>query len=348
MKHNNFNLKEKFIKEPEEFNKHTKREQLQYCLGGVLYMPATKDFAQAIISRKYPDLTTIAMCFEDACEDDRVSEAEENVLRMLDTLVEAVQGNRLSLDDVPLIFFRVRSVQQFEHFSYQLKPEYARLITGFIFPKFNTRNGYGYFSNLEHLNEQFGEILYGMPILEDKSIAWKETRIEELLQIRDRLCQYRDLVLGVRVGCTDFSSCFGVRRSPSQTIYDVLTVRDCLTDILNVFIRDNDFVVSAPVWEYFPTDSSRDSMVINGLLNELTLDRVNGFIGKTCIHPTQLPFINGAFVVTEEEFEDAQQILSISDGVVKGSHGMNEAKPHRRWAGRICGMASAYGIIKNE
>ncbi len=348
MKHNQFREDFRFVKEPEEFNKYTRREQLQYCLGGVLYMPATKDFAQAIISRKYPSLTTIAMCFEDACEEDRVSEAEENVLHMLDTLVKAIEDNCLTFDDVPLIFFRVRSVQQFKYLSYKLRQEHVRLIAGFIFPKFNSMNGYDYFSNLKNLNLQFGEILYGMPILEDKPVAWKETRIEELLEIRGRLWQYRDFVLGVRVGCTDFSSCFGVRRTPSQTIYDVLTVRDCLADILNVFTRDNDFVVSAPVWEYFPTGSSKDSVAISGLLNELTLDRVNGFVGKTCIHPTQLPFINGAFAVTEEEFEDAQQILNTTDGVMKGSHGMNEAKPHKRWAKRICGMASAYGVVESK
>ncbi len=267
---------------------------------------------------------------------------------MLDTLVKAIEDNCLTFDDVPLIFFRVRSVQQFKYLSYKLRQEHVRLIAGFIFPKFNSMNGYDYFSNLKNLNLQFGEILYGMPILEDKPVAWKETRIEELLEIRGRLWQYRDFVLGVRVGCTDFSSCFGVRRTPSQTIYDVLTVRDCLADILNVFTRDNDFVVSAPVWEYFPTGSSKDSVAISGLLNELTLDRVNGFVGKTCIHPTQLPFINGAFAVTEEEFEDAQQILNTTDGVMKGSHGMNEAKPHKRWAKRICGMASAYGVVESK
>ena len=30
-----------------------------------------------------------------------------------------------------------------------------------------------------------------------------------------------------------------------------MTVRECLTDIINVCGRDNDYVISGPVWEYF-------------------------------------------------------------------------------------------------
>ena len=55
----------------------------------------------------------------------------------------------------------------------------------------------------------------------------------------------------MRVGATDFSSAFGVRRGIDYTIYDIMPVRDCLSDILNVFSRNNEYVVSGPVWEYF-------------------------------------------------------------------------------------------------
>lgn len=344
MKHNYFNSNAKFVKEPEDFNKYTEREKLQYCLGGMLYMPATKDFAQAIISRKYPQLTTMAMCFEDACEDDRVQAAEENVLKMLDALEEAVQTGRLSQDTIPLIFFRVRSVQQFQNFSQRLKPEHFKLIAGFIFPKFTSENCYDYLSHLKSLNEQYKEPLYGMPILEDRRIAQKETRMEELIGIRTALNQYKDFILNVRVGCTDISSCFGVRRKVFHTIYDVITVRDCLSDILNVF---HEYVISGPVWEYFSTgwNQEKDEDAMDGLLGELYRDRLNGFIGKTCIHPTQVEYVNQAFAVTEEEFEDAEQILDMSSGVAKGSNKMNEAKPHRNWAKRILGRAAAYGVV---
>lgn len=347
MKHNYFNPNAKFVKEPEEFNKYTEREKLQYCLGGMLYMPATKDFVQAILSRKYPQLTTMAMCFEDACEDDKVSAAEENVLTMLNTLTEAIRTGGLSQNSLPLIFFRVRSVKQFKDFSQRLKPEHFKLIAGFIFPKFNSSNSYDYLSHLRFLNEKYKEPLYGMPILEDRNIAQKETRMEELTAIRTALDTYRDFVLNVRVGCTDLSSFFGVRRSSQQTVYEILPVADCLSDVLNVF---HEHVISGSVWEYFPTGSNEEKNrgAVGGLQREVTLDRLNGFIGKTCIHPTQLEYVNCAFAVTEEEFEDANQILGMSIGVAKGFNKMNEAKPHRNWAKRILGRAAAYGVVEDR
>lgn len=350
MKHNQSSTRMRFVEEPKEFNKYTEREQLQYCLGALLYMPATKDFTRAIKNWRYPELTSIAMCFEDACEDERVEEAEQNVLETLDVLTEAIQDGELQQSEVPLIFFRVRSMEQFQHFSQQLKPEHIKLVTGFIFPKFNSKNGMKYLSYLKTLNEQFGEPLYGMPILEDRRIAQKEARIEELLKIKTILDQYKDLVLNVRVGCTDLSSCFGVRRSFEQTIYDVITVKDCLSDILNVFLRDDGYVISGPVWEYFPKgiNGNEDFNIECGLKRETCLDKINGFIGKTCIHPTQVKRVNEIYAVTEGEFRDAQQILQMSSGVAKGSSGMNETKPHKNWATRIMGRAIAYGVVEED
>ena len=86
-----------------------------------------------------------------------------------------------------------------------------------------------------------------MPIIEDRAVAYKETRVQELLDIHTILDKYKDLVLQVRVGGTDFSSYFGVRRGVDYSIYDILTVSECLTDILNVLARNNDYTVSGPV-----------------------------------------------------------------------------------------------------
>ena len=87
---------------------------------------------------------------------------------------------------------------------------------------------------------------------------------------------------------------------------------------------------------------------VDGLMRELVLDQANGFMGKTCIHPTHLNFINGMLAVTKEEYMDAEQILHTSGGVVKGSKGMNEIGPHRCWAEKIEMRARAYGVIENE
>ena len=63
------------------------------------------------------------------------------------------------------------------------------------------------------------------------------------------LCQFwRVRLLFIRVGGTDFSSKFGLRRSVDSSIYNVRVVSDCLIDIINMFARDGqDYVISAPV-----------------------------------------------------------------------------------------------------
>jgi hypothetical protein len=128
-------------------------------------MPGTKDFAQAVIFKKYPGLTSMVMCFEDACPEDEVPAAEQNSIHVLNALKEAEDSGKLKYEDIPLLFFRVRSLEQFQHFSTMLRKDHIRYITGFNFPKFNSVNGGAYMNHLVELNNKFGEIIYGMPII---------------------------------------------------------------------------------------------------------------------------------------------------------------------------------------
>lgn len=371
MRHHRYNPDFKFIVPPVDFNKYTDRELLQYCLGATMYMPGTKDFTPKLFSGAMPGLTSMVLCFEDACPEKDVLMAEENVHELLNTASEAIEAGKMSYEDLPLIFCRVRNFDQFKHFAEKLTKKQVKILAGINFPKFNSKSGEIYFQYLKELNDEFGEIIYGMPILEDSAIAYKESRMEELLKVKDILNQYRELVLQVRVGATDFSSCFGVRRGVDYSIYDILTVRECLSDILNVFGRENEYVVSGPVWEYFraskemmfselPKYSIEDCLLkripivndeVDGLLREVILDKANGFVGRTVIHPTHVKFVNAMQAVTKEEYDDACQILNVKQGgVVKSSNSnkMNEIKPHTNWATKICMRAKAYGVIENE
>lgn len=357
-----------FVEHPMEFDKHTDISMLRYCLGATMYMPGTKDFGEAIRTLKYPGLASLVMCFEDACKLEDVPAAEANCLNMLDRLNGWIDAGELRQQDMPLIFFRVRTVEQFKAFSAKLTPKHARLITGFNFPKFDQASGAAYYEHLQSLNQSLGDVLYGMPILESREMAFIETRASELIGVKKILDQYRHLVLNIRVGGTDFSSCFGVRRGIDYTIYDVLTVRDCLQVVLNVFSRDNEYSVSGPVWEYFRVNKSmkfenlkdiseslnrRDRVVndaVDGLLRELLLDCANGFVGKTIIHPTHIPYVNGMLSITRELYEDALQIVSTAGGVIKSKNEnkMNEIGPHRCWAEKLLMRAKAYGVIESE
>ena len=369
MRHHNYQPAERFVTLPVRFDKYTDSRLLRYCLGATMYMPGTKNFLESILTKKYPGLTSMVLCFEDACPAEDVLAAEENSLKLLDDLTEAIRQGRITSDEVPLIIFRVRNLEQFERFAARLKKEQVSLITAFNFPKFTKDNGPGYFAFLEELNARFEEPIYGMPILESREMAYIETRQVELAGVKKVLDSYRHLVLNVRVGGTDWSSVFGVRRGINYTIYDILPVADCLKDVINVFARDNDYCVSGPVWEYFRVNKKmkfsempesinasifRHEPIVNdavdGLLRELLLDRANGFIGKTIIHPTHIPYVNGMLAVTQEVYNDAVQILNADGGVVKSEQAnkMNEIGPHRMWAEKIYQRAKAYGVIKDE
>lgn len=370
MKQNQYNVDFKFIEEPTEFDKHMEREQLAYCLGATLYMPALRNFAEIVLKKKVEGLCSMVVCFEDAVDEKVLPQVEENAAKYLEVLANAKKAGQVSEANLPLIFFRVRSVEQFHSITDKLDGELLDVLTGFVFPKFSREYAEAYFSHLKSLNEKYGLKLYAMPIIEGREVAYKETRMENLLAVKKFLDENRELVLNVRVGGTDFSSAFGVRRGVDYSIYDIMTVSECLSDILNVFGRDNEYVVSGPVWEYFLANkemkfkanldfSLQSSLLkrkrlvneaIDGLLREVIIDRANGFVGKTVIHPTHVKYVNAMQAVTEEEYKDAMQILMASGGVLKSPKGnkMNEIKPHRSWARKIYYKAKAYGVIKDE
>lgn len=371
MKHNQFTPGFTFYKEPVEFNKFTNKELLQYCLGATLYMPGTKDILQKIVNKQMPHVTSMVMCFEDAIKEEDLARAEENVLAHLEALATAVGEGSLTHDDIPLIFLRARNTSQFEAFAQKISAQHAGILSGFVFPKFSSENGGLFLATLDALNKRLSVSLYCMPILEGRSIAFRETRVAELSGIKAALDPFSEHVLNIRVGGTDFSSIFGVRRGINLSIYDILTVRDCLSDILNFFNREGEgYTVSAPVWEYFLADK-RDNIdhlleedihhsllkrntilneAVDGLLREVILDKANGFVGKTVIHPSHLRYVNAMQAVTKEEYEDATQILSSTGGVVKSAKAnkMNEINPHRNWARKISNRALAYGVIEDE
>lgn len=141
MRHHLYNPNFKFVVEPETFNKYTDRALLQYCLGATMYMPGTQNFTPKILSGAVPGLTTIVLCFEDACPEDQVPAAEENVHELLDTVTSAVEDGKLSADRVPLIFVRIRNLAQFKRFGDRLTKHQVKSLCGINFPKFNAENG---------------------------------------------------------------------------------------------------------------------------------------------------------------------------------------------------------------
>ena len=369
MRHHSYNKDFAFVKPPMDFDKYTDRDVLQYCLGATLYMPGTKDIKEKVLKRQL-NVTSLVMCCEDAIKEEELPIAEQNILDHMDYFADRIAAGEITHKDIPLIFVRVRNTEHFERFAERITAKQASVLTGFNFPKFNSHNALQVLQTLVKVNTRLGVVLYGMPILEGQEVAFREIRNQELLLLRNILEPYKSLILNIRVGGTDMSSLFGVRRGINSTVYDIMPVRDALSDVLNFFNRFNDYCVSAAVWEYFRAYKDDDindvikrnfhnallkgqeivNPAIDGLLKEVLIDRANGFVGKTIIHPTHAKFVNAMFTVVEEEYNDAIQIINTSGGVVKSEGGgkMNEIGPHHRWAEKIVKRAEVYGVVKNE
>lgn len=341
-----------FYSEPTCFDKYTPIETLKYSIGANLYTPSTRKNLSDVILHKIKEVGAITMCLEDAICDNEVEAGENNILKNLDEIYKCCfvnQENKIEKTDLykqlPLLFIRVRNVEQFRKFAKKLKKKHLILLCGFVFPKFNTKNGETYFRILEQLSHTHNELLYGMPIIENGEAVHLERRINELNQVKFILDKYSSYVLNIRVGATDMSSMYGLRRTVDQTIYDIRVVSNCLADIQNVFSRGNEYVVSGPVWEYFSNDPR--SKELDGLRKEIELDISNGFFGKTIIHPSQINVVNEAYIVSYDDYMDAINILR-SDGGVSSSENknrMNETKPHTAWAKRILNRAKIFGVL---
>lgn len=325
------------------------RERLEYRVGALLYVPASNTtIAEKICGGTIECLSSVAFCLEDTIQDNSLEAAEEQLCSTFAAIDKDMRVNLRQSSDYPMMFIRVRTPEHLAAF-YPKVQEYADLITGFILPKFDLSNVNEYSRLITAINaDRASKPLYIMPILESAAIAYKETRMQTLVKLLWYLDGLSDYVLNIRVGGNDFSNRFALRRNISQTVYDMEVIKDILVDILNVFSRK--YVISAPVWEYFDT-AEQSTAWSDGLKHEVELDRLNGFVGKTAIHPSQLPVIVEGLKVSRSEYLEALQILNWSSeglAVSKGAGGrMNEVKVHAEWAKKTLKLAEAYGV-KND
>lgn len=331
-----------FLLQPTEYGLHSNKELLSHALGAALYMSGIREnLLKDILSTT---ACTVIICLEDSVSTDLVTQAEFNVLKLFRTIENKYIHDKNFINKLPIIFIRTRTYKQFLMF---LNNSSLLGLCGFVLPKFNIDDGQKHLDTLRKYNYENTKSLYIMPIFETPSILFKEKRLEELFKIKSLLDCYKDLVLNLRLGGTDFSSIFSLRRSKDITIYDLCTIKDCICDIINIFKRD-DYVISGTVYEYFKFQRNLDS---NGLIREVLLDKANGLLGKTVIHPNQVNIVNALYAVSKEDFIDAKNIVnSPSNGVIRSAYSnkMNEVKPHLRWAKQILLASSIMGVLNDD
>ncbi|WP_411069599.1 HpcH/HpaI aldolase/citrate lyase family protein [Streptomyces sp. cmx-4-25] len=359
-----------FHREPAEFTAASPARTLATALGATLYSPATRPrLAAAVRKQAARGVVSMVLCLEDSISDADVEAGEDNLVREFAEL--AADGT-----DTPLLFIRVREPAQITALVDRLG-ETIHLLSGFVLPKFTENRGHAFLEALVEAERTSGRRLFAMPVLESPELLHLETRGETLAGIASITEKYRDHVLALRLGVTDFCSAYGLRRSPEMTAYDIKVVAHVISDVVNVLGRADGtgFTITGPVWEYFrpgermfkpqlrrspflegSAEDLRTALIehdLDGLLREIELDRANGLLGKTCIHPTHVLPVHALSVVSHEEWTDAQDILRPErggGGVLRSAYTnkMNEVKPHRAWAERILLRAEVFGVAKED
>ncbi|MEU6800331.1 HpcH/HpaI aldolase/citrate lyase family protein [Streptomyces neyagawaensis] len=360
-----------FFREPGSFTADSPARVLAAALGATLYSPATRErLADDIVKQAGRGVVSMVLCLEDSIDDAEVVGAEENLVRQFADLAARPDA------DLPLLFIRVRFPEQIPDLVRRLGPD-VTLLSGFVLPKFTEERGIAFLEALTAAEAASGRRLFAMPVLESPELMYRETRVEALQGIAHTVDKYRDRVLALRLGVTDFCSSYALRRAPDMTAYDVQIVASVIADVVNVLGRADGtgFTVTGPVWEYFRVQERmfkpqlrtspflenragrlRETLIehaLDGLLREISLDQANGLLGKTCIHPSHVLPVHALSVVSHEEFSDAEDILRPErggGGVLRSAsrNKMNEVKPHRAWAERVLQRAEVFGVANED
>jgi len=272
-------------------------------LGGTLFVPAShKDLEGVLSGKKYPELRSVVIDFEDGLANVERQEAFKRV----STLLENLQEIKL------LRFIRPQNSEMLEEL---LEQKNIEKIDGFILPKFGLANAEHYLSLFPLSSSLFTH--YFMPSIEGEELF----DIQKLQQLREILLPYQKQIICIRFGAQDMLSQLGLKQEGS--IYQMLAPAQVIANLIATF-KSQGFEISAPVYPNF-SDAA-------GFEKEISYELQNGFISKTIIHPNQIQAMNALYKVSEEELKIAQKILEKEDGVVNLDGVMGERKTERRWA----------------
>jgi citrate lyase subunit beta / citryl-CoA lyase len=140
---------------------------------------------------------------------------------------------------------------------------------------------------------------------------------------------------GITWGAEDLAACLGGNNRRSDGIYDDvyrLARSLCLAGAAAAGVMAVDTIY---------TDFKDD----DGLAAESAAARRSGFTAKMAIHPAQIPFINDAFSVSEEELAWARKVVAVfaenPDAGTIALDGKMVDRPHLTLARRLLGLGPA-------
>lgn len=356
-----------FYKKPEAFDNTTKKNQLRYALGATLYLPATKYIAPYLLEKRYSHLTSFVMCFENLIEERNINIAEKTLLNTLRTLKMAENENRINKDELPLFFIHVRDPLQFERLYEILikEKDIISYISGFFLPKFNSNNADAYLSTIKKIR-LISEYIYALPIIESKEIISLASRISELITLEKTIFEYRDMILGIRIGGSYINSVLGVNSLEVMSIYDVGITASIIYDIINSFINLSyeDIAIYSSSWDKkitsFQTVSKSSNAFdqnkviynhafthdpsLDGFIREILLDKLNGCVGKTVVYPNQISIVNALYSVERKDYELALSINSSNEPSLNYGEQIN----NKIWSNKILSLSKIYGVLNEN
>lgn len=291
-------------------------------LGATMYIPATHEQLWEVTQGiKYPELKSVVVCLEDSVHENDY----EKALKNLKTLLNRIANDPLKLSKTAL-FIRPRNVASANRIA-EWRMEHS--FNGFIIPKFTLENMHLWADSIKDqknvmLTLESGEYFDMSYVSELKQALLKDFR-------KDILC--------LRIGGNDLLSSLNLRRPKDCTIYDT-PIGALIPQLIGQFVPVG-FQLSSPVFEHYADE--------NMLKRELALDKVNGLITKTAIHPNQLKTIHDAYRVSSVEYYEAQMIVDANaKSVFKSNGSMLEPATHKNWAKEILLRAKIYGVAENH
>jgi citrate lyase beta subunit len=285
-------------------------------LGASLYLPATRpDLLEVVRGEKLAEVRSVIFCTEDSVSLKDLGFAINNLRAPVRALTCASQQMR---------FIRVRNPDVMR--TVLALPGIEKL-DGFVLPKV-TRSA---LSEYLKLLQGTGHLI--MPTLETKEV-FDEREMIALRRAMDK-DGIRERVLSLRIGGNDLLSIIGMRRPRGRTLYQT-SLGQVIARLVTTF-KPGGFNLSAPVFEYLND--------VETLRREVEEDLAHGLIGKTAIHPEQVPLIHACYRVHASDLEMASHILSGNAPAVFRMHdSMCEPATHRNWAQNLCKSASCFGL----
>jgi citrate lyase beta subunit len=282
-------------------------------LGATMFVPAThKNLESIVLDEKYPNLKSVLIDTEDGIGNTDLV----NSLDIIKKLLKKYKRKKL------LVFIRPKDIETLKEIIFF---DGVTNIAGFILPKFSLENAKEYLDILEAFD------FFIMPSVEGDEL-FDNTK---LIKLCDTIKSHKTDVSLVRIGLEDMLKSLRMKRKCDKSLFDISATSFVLGNFISTF-KSKGFAISGGVYPCFDD--------IYGFVEDVERDLVEGMITKTIIHPNQIDPAHELYKVTQEEFDDALEIIQSDEAVFAQSGKMAETITMLPYAKEVVYRAEFYGI----